>query len=125
MRTSVVAVAAALLLSVSFSIHAFAQTNSATISGTVSDSTGALIPGVSMTATNTATNVTSSVLTNEAGAYSIPGLAPGTYKLTAQLSGFQVETRTDIQLSNAAQIRLNFALKVGGVAQSVEVSIPV
>src|SRR5262249_5085669 len=103
----------------------FGQSSFATVSGTVSDSTGALIPGVTVTATNTATNVTSTILTNEAGAYNLPGLLPGVYKLTADLSGFQTQTLTDVQLGNAQQVRLNFTLKVAGVAQQLEVSIPV
>ena len=117
--------AAALLLSFILSTQAYAQSSFATISGTVSDSTGALIPGVTVKATNTATNVASTVLSNEAGAYNLPGLLPGTYKVSAELSGFQVQTLTDVQLGNAQQVRLNFTLKVAGVAQSLEVSIPV
>jgi len=49
--------------------HTFAQTSNATLGGTVSDSTGALIPGVNVTATNTATGIVTIVLSNEAGAY--------------------------------------------------------
>src|SRR5262245_8337671 len=121
MRRSLIA--AALLLTLVFSAYAFSQSSLATISGTVSDATGALIPGVTITATNTATNVATMVLSNESGAYNIPGLLPGTYKLTGELSGFQTQTYTDVQLGNAQQVRLNFILKVASVAQAVEVTV--
>ena len=85
-------IGAAILLSLTLSTQAFGQSSLATISGTVADSTGALIPGVTITVTNTATNVVSTVLSNEAGAYTMPGLLPGTYKVSAELTGFQVQT---------------------------------
>ena len=69
----------------------FAQTSNATLGGTVSDPTGALIPGVSLTATNTATGIATTVLSNEAGAYQFASLQTGTYKVTAELSGFQTQ----------------------------------
>ena len=102
---------------------AFGQSSFATVSGTISDATGALIPGVSVTATNTATNVVSMAVSNEAGAYNVPALLPGTYKVSAELPGFQTQTYTAVELGNAAQIRLNFTLTVANVAQSVEVTI--
>jgi len=105
--------------------NVFAQTTNARVSGTVSDATGALIPGVAVTATNAETGIVTTVLTNEAGAYNLASLQPGLYKLSAELSGFQVQTYTDLRLGTAEQIRLNFSLKVASVAQSVEVAIPV
>src|SRR5262245_26613355 len=69
-----------------------------TISGTVEDPTKALIPGVALTATNTATGIVTTAISNEAGVYSFPSLQPGTYKVTAELPGFQTETYTDVQL---------------------------
>ena len=60
------------------SIPVFAQTSNATLGGTVSDATGALIPGVSVTATNVATGIVTTVLTNEAGAYQFASLQTGT-----------------------------------------------
>ena len=70
----------------------FAQTSYATLGGTVSDATGALIPGVSITATNAATGIVNTVLTNEAGAYQFASLQTGTYKVSAELSGFRTQT---------------------------------
>jgi len=101
------------------------QSTNATISGTIQDTTGALVPGVSLTATNTGTGVMTSVLTNDSGTYSFPSLLPGTYKLSAELTGFQTQTYTDVKLGNGEQVRLNFTLKVGGANTAVDVAIQV
>src|SRR5678815_5153151 len=101
----------------------FAQSTSAAVSGTIDDGTGALIPGVTVTATNNATGVVTTVLSNEAGAYNFGSLLPGTYSVSARLPGFQTATFTNVQLGNRDQVRLNFTLKVASVATSVEVSV--
>src|SRR5256885_2378555 len=102
---------------------AVAQTTNATLGGTVSDSSKALIPGVTVTATNTATGIVSTVVTNETGAYNFASLQTGTYKVTAELPGFQTQTYNDVVLGVSQQVRLNFSLQVGGQAQSVEVNV--
>src|SRR5262245_13019158 len=91
----------------------FAQEGiNATLSGTVSDPTGALIPGVEVTAKNTATGVTSTTLTNESGTYRFPSLQPGSYEATAKLTGFQTQTFR-LSLGTSQNIRQNFTLQVG------------
>src|SRR5262245_65989533 len=75
---------------------------SAGIGGTVSDSTGALIPGVEVTATNVNTGISTTQITNEAGAYQILTLQPGTYRLKASLPGFQPTARENIQIGRAS-----------------------
>src|SRR5207244_506857 len=102
---------------------ALSQSTNATVTGTIADSTGALIPGVSVTATNTATGVITTALSNESGAYNFPSLLPGTYKVSAELPGFQTRSYTDVRLGNADQVRLNFTLQVGGVNTAVEVTV--
>src|SRR5579883_834792 len=97
---------------------AFAQINNATLTGTVADSTKAVLPGVSITATNTATGVAVTNVTNETGTYNIPSLIPGTYNVTAELPGFQKETFTNVQLGNAVTVRLNFTLNVATQTQN-------
>jgi hypothetical protein len=102
---------------------AFAQSSFARISGTIGDSTNALIPGVTVTATNTGTGVVTNVISNEGGTYNFPSLSPGDYRVSASLPGFQTQTFTDVQLGNAQQLRLNFTLRVSSVSTSVEVSV--
>src|SRR5262245_47207877 len=103
--------------------HAFAQTSNATLGGTVSDASGALIPGVTVTATNAGTGIVTTVITNEAGAYQFASLQTGTYKVSSELNGFRTQTYSNVLLGVSQQVRLNFTLQVGGVAQSVEVSV--
>src|SRR5882672_195928 len=112
------------LLCLLLSTHTFAQTSNATLGGTVSDASGALIPGVTVTATNTGTGIVNTVVTNEAGAYQFAALQPGVYKISAELPGFQTQTFTDVQLGGAQQVRLNFTLQVAAAAgTNVEVTI--
>ena len=113
----------ALVLCLVVSTYAFTQTSNATLIGTASDATGALIPGVTVTATNVATGIVTTALTNEAGAYNFPSLQTGTYRVSAELPGFQTQTYNDVALGIAQQVRLNFTLQVGTVAQSVEVTV--
>jgi Carboxypeptidase regulatory-like domain len=100
-----------------------AQINNATLTGTVADATGAVLPGVAITATNTATGVVTTAVSNEAGAYNIQSLIPGTYTLSGELPGFQKQTYENVLLGNAVTVRLNFSLQVSSQAQNVEVTI--
>jgi hypothetical protein len=81
-----------------------------------------VLPGVEVTATNNGTGVVSTTLSNDAGAYNFASLFPGTYTISASLPAFQTQSFKDVQLGNAAQVRLNFSLQVGQVSTSVEVS---
>ena len=95
-------------------INAIAQTTNATLGGTVSDASRALIPGVTVTATNTQTGIVSKVVTNETGAYQFASLQTGMYKVSAELPGFQTQAYDDVALGLSQQVRLNFTLQVGG-----------
>src|SRR5215470_14376756 len=77
----------------------FGQTANATLGGSVSDTTGALIPGVMVTATNTETGIVNVEVTNEAGVYQFASLQPGTYRLTAELPGFQTQVARALKLN--------------------------
>src|SRR5262245_43958581 len=103
--------------------YTLAQTINATLGGTLADASGALIPGVSITAANTATGIVTTVVTNEAGAYNFASIQSGTYKDSAELPGFQTQTYNNVTLGVSQQVRLNFSLQVGGVSQSVEVNV--
>src|SRR2546427_830789 len=120
MQTRIIVPILSLLLILS--TQAIAQTSNATVGGTVADATGALIPGVSVTATNVATGIVTTVLTNEAGAYQFASLQTGTYKVVSELSGFQTQAYNNVALGISQQVRLNFTLQVGSVAQAVEVT---
>ena len=118
-------VVAGLLLSLVLSTPAFSQSGNATISGTIEDTTHAVLPGVTVTATNTTTGIVTTTVTNEAGAYNLPGLLLGPYKLTAELPGFQTRTY-EVQLGSNQQLRLNFTLSVGAaVGTAVDVTVAV
>ncbi|HET9219522.1 MAG TPA: TonB-dependent receptor, partial [Terriglobia bacterium] len=116
-------VSTAALLSLVLSVQSFGQSANATVSGTVTDATAALIPGVTVTATNDDTGVVTTVISNESGAYNFASLLPGTYKLSASLPGFQTRTYTDVRLGNAERLRMNFTLSVATLGTSVEVSV--
>src|SRR5262245_31906731 len=76
----------------------FAQQGNGTVSGLVQDATKALIPGVTVTLTNTATGVKDTRLSNESGAYGFPSVPPGTYKITAELSGFKTSAADNLEV---------------------------
>ncbi len=118
-----VRLATGILVALALCGQAFGQSTFATVSGTVADPSSALLPGVSLTATNSATGVATTVVSNESGAYNLSGLLPGAYTVSAELPGFQKQTYTNVTLGNAQQIRLNFTLQVAGAAQSVEVTV--
>jgi hypothetical protein len=82
-----------------------------------------VLPGVEVRATNNATGVVTTSLSNDSGAYNFASLPPGTYTVSASLAAFQTQTFNGIQLGNAAQVRLNFSLQVGQIATNVEVSV--
>ena len=87
----------------------------------MADASGALIPGVTITATQT--GIVNTTVSNEAGAYQFASLQTGTYKVTAELPGFQAQVYNQIALGVSQQVRLNFTLQVGSVTQAVEVTV--
>lgn len=75
---------AAVFLSLLFSLTAWAQIKSSTITGTVTDSTGAVIPSATVTVINQETNVASTTVTDESGSFTVPYLAPGLYTVNVE-----------------------------------------
>jgi hypothetical protein len=112
----------AMVICLLFAANGLAQVINATLTGTVSDNTGALIPGVEIVATHTGTGVVSTAVTNESGTYRFASLQPGPYQVSASLPGFQTQT-FQVALGTSQQIRQNFTLQVGTVTQAVEVSV--
>src|SRR5438093_2185577 len=95
--------------------------STAQVSGTVRDQSGAVLPGVEVKVTQTATGLERSVLTNATGSYVLPNLPIGPYKLEGSLGGFRTFTQTGIVLQVNANPVLNIVLQVGQVAETVEV----
>jgi hypothetical protein len=93
----------------------------ASISGIVTDSTGAVIVGATVKVRNTETGVTRTLVSDSAGRYEASLLAVGKYELTAEQTGFRTESRTGITLSLGQHATLDVTLSVGGVQQSVDV----
>jgi len=101
---------------------AFAQNFSAAISGVVRDTTGAVIPGVTVTAKHTESGLTRTVTTNENGNYRMPSLPVGAYEVMAELPGFRPLLRSGIDLAVAQEVVLNLTLEVGTTADQVTVT---
>ncbi|MBS1827284.1 MAG: TonB-dependent receptor [Acidobacteria bacterium] len=100
-----------------------AQTaGTATLVGTISDSTGAIVVAAKVTVVNQNTSFVSEAVTNNEGAYYVPYLAPGTYRLTAEAAGFKKHQREGIVLRTGEMPRLDIALEVGAVTESVQVT---
>src|SRR5687768_11560047 len=114
--------AAMLLPCFVFFVDGFGQSVNSAIGGTVQDATGAFIPGVTITATNTQTGVAAMTISNEAGAYQFPSLQPGTYNFSAELPGFSTQGVNNYQLGGSAQARMNFTLQVGNTATAIDVT---
>lgn len=99
-----------------------AAQNTGEITGTIADSTGAVILGASVTITNTATGQIRQVNTNQSGNYSVPYLVPGVYDIRVETPGFKAISRRGVDIQVGAVARLDFAMEVGEVSQRVEVS---
>src|SRR5213083_731085 len=110
----------ALAVSTTVSTNAWAQ-STAQISGTVKDASGAVLPGVEVTATQTETGIARSTVSNQTGSYVLPNLPLGPYKLEASLPGFRTFVQTGIVLQVNSNPTINIALQVGQVAETVEV----
>jgi hypothetical protein len=102
---------------------AFGQNVTGSIGGIVQDPSKALVPGVTITMTNTATGVVATQVSNESGAYSFQSVLPGTYKLSASLPGFKTSVANDFVVGTTAQVRWDFTLQVGELSSQVEVSV--
>jgi len=95
--------------------------STAQINGTVKDQSGAVLPGVEVTVTQTDTGVKRSTVTNETGSYVLPNLPIGPYRLESSLPGFRTYTQMGIVLQVSANPTINPVLEVGQVTEQVEV----
>src|SRR5581483_2794349 len=113
-----------LFLAVAFSTakHASAQVVGATLSGTVTDPSGAAIANSQVSITNRATGVTREITTDSAGFYSVPNLLPASYDVIVAAKGFSTAKQSDVTLTVGAQQVLNIAMRLGEATQTIEVA---
>src|SRR5215831_20020229 len=99
-----------------------AQNITGTILGTVRDPQGAVVPNASVSAKNVETGAERTVLTDASGGFSIASVPAGSYDVTVTASGFRPEVHSGITMTVGAAIRVDFTLKVGTVAEQVEIT---
>ncbi|PYR04282.1 MAG: hypothetical protein DMG00_23980 [Acidobacteria bacterium] len=99
-----------------------AQAVTGTILGSVTDTTGAAVPGATVTLTNLGTGLTRTVVTDSVGEYTAPSLPTGKYRLVSELPGFKTVTIPDIDLGVDQRVRINVQLQIGAVAENVTVA---
>ena len=100
---------------------AWAQVPSAEISGSVTDATGGVVAGATVTVTNAATNIQRKLATNSSGVYDAPALPPGSYSLKVSMPGFKTDVRNGIELQVDQVARIDVSLQVGNVSETLEV----
>src|ERR1044071_9514694 len=99
---------------------AFGQVERASLAGTVTDNSGAVLPGVAVKVTNEATNTSVNLDTDAAGNYLVINLTPGSYTVQAEKAGFQRFVSKGLVLQVAQEARLDVQLQLGGVEQTIE-----
>ncbi len=92
------------------------------IAGTIADSSGGVLPGVSLTVTNAATGIVQTVVTDDKGAYQVRYLNPGTYTVAAELQGFKKVVRSGNDVRVGEVLRVDIVLEPGGIGETVVVT---
>ncbi|MGE5833884.1 MAG: TonB-dependent receptor domain-containing protein, partial [Acidobacteriota bacterium] len=122
MSRNLIGLLCAVLFTLMADARAFAQGGAmSSISGTVVDSGGGVIPGATVVVKNNASGTTFNAVTNSAGTFSVPSLAAGTYTVTVSLSGFKTAVVKDVVLAIGTPGSVKAVLEVGGIEQTVEV----
>ena len=121
MRTCVFALVAVAITASWLAPPALAQALYGSIVGNVKDAQGATVPGVTLTATNTGTALKVEATTDETGAYAFRNLPPGTYDISASLSGFREHQQTGIPVTAGNPVRIDVTLELGALTERVEV----
>ena len=116
----------ALLVALSFSVAAFAQgggaSSTGTIQGRVTDAQGAVLPGVTVTATSPSALGAQTTVTSETGNYRFPAVPPGTYEVTYELAGFNTLKRSGISITLGFTANVNVELALATLQETVTVS---
>ena len=105
-----------------FAVGARAQSGTAEINGSVTDSSGAAVNGATVTVSNPSTGFTRVLKTNDQGIYAAPALTPGVYSVKAEMQGFQAQSRAKIELQVGQAASIGFRLTVGNVTEVIEVT---
>jgi outer membrane receptor protein involved in Fe transport len=103
-------------------VSATASAQNAQVTGTLKDQSGAVLPGVTVTAKNTATGLTRTAVTDASGEYRLVSLTPGNYNVSAELAGFGTESRPDIVLVIDQTAIIDIVLKPAAVSETLTVS---
>lgn len=98
-----------------------AQGYEATITGVVTDTSGAVLPGVTVKATNLKINVTASAISDETGAYTILSLRPGIYEVRVELPGFKTYVQSKVTLEVDQVARIDAKMEIGEISEEVQV----
>ena len=114
-------IAIALLLSLG-GVNAFAQYDNGSLVGTIKDPSGAPLPGATVTITNDATSIATTVKSDASGNYEVPTLKAGTYSISATAPGFADARATDIAISVGGRQRIDLGLKIGATSTTVDVT---
>src|SRR5437867_260401 len=96
-----------------------AQVTTATLFGTVRDTSGAVVPGATITATHEGTGMARTSVTDDGGEFTLTALPGGAYTLRIELSGFKTSTRRGLQLSPGQTARQTFQIEIGAIEESV------
>ncbi len=110
------------LLLTTTALVGWSQVVSATLLGTVTDASGAVVPNAKVTITETQTSVVHTEQTNASGNYIVPNLPPGVYAVTVEATGFKKESRRDIALRVDTNTRVDVQLQPGSMTETVEVT---
>jgi hypothetical protein len=102
--------------------HAFAQVDEGSISGTIQDSTGAVVPGAHVTLLNTDQGITLQTTSSSTGVYTFSPVRIGNYKISATAKGFSKTTQDNVQVNVAQSLLVNIQLKLGAATETIEVS---
>ncbi|MGC9223099.1 MAG: TonB-dependent receptor domain-containing protein [Terracidiphilus sp.] len=116
-------VLAALIPLFCFSMMGIAQNSTGSISGTVKDSSGAVVPGANVHVVSIATGATRDVQSDAYGDYIVSQLPIGNYKVTVAKPGFKTESTNNVQVQILSTVTVNFSLEVGGASQTVVVNV--
>src|SRR5262245_6866571 len=114
-------IVSALLLFAMTGLSLRGQTTTGRIVGTVTDESGAVIPGVDVVVRNPGTGLSRNIVTNESGNYTVPLLPPAVYEVEAALPGFRREIRSGVTVQVDAAVRIDFALRAGDIQDEIQV----